>query len=123
MSFVSRHISKLAITVIVAVVAFLAVFLVPNTAFAATVTSGGSMTCAGATVPYYSVDGNMAYKADANYGNPSVGNYQSVSLSVSDDVKAIMWFGYGGPGFDQSMWPATSFDGRAMTATDYAFST
>ena len=83
MSFVSKHISKLAITVIFAVVAFLAMFIFPNTALAATVTSGGSMTCAGATVPYYSVDGNMAYKAEEwRTTAHDFCRYQSIFLNI-----------------------------------------
>ena len=34
-------------------------------------------------------------------------------------MKADLWFGWGGPGFDASMWPSTYYDGSPMDASAY----
>lgn len=36
-----------------------------------------------------------------------------------ETVAAMLYFGYGGPGFDKSMWPDTWYDGSEMTASNY----
>lgn len=84
------------------------------------------------TTPYYYLDGNMAYKMDYTQADPATQTcsveriYTKIGTwSMTSDAlkRAIMWFGFGGPGFDRSMWPSKTFDDRAMTDADYACAT
>lgn len=38
---------------------------------------------------------------------------------MAKQARAAMWFGYGGPGFDPSMWPETWSDGQPMEPAQY----
>lgn len=79
----------------------------------------------GEDIPYggwstksFAVNGNEAYCGDPAKGTPPAGTYSMDP--VSDHILAAgVWFGYGGPGFDPSMWPATWIDGTAMTPDRY----
>ncbi len=53
---------------------------------------------------------------------PNGKQYQVFSLESHnrfDELRWQMWFSYGAPGFDASMWPSKWYDGSAMTADDY----
>ena len=43
----------------------------------------------------------------------------SVPNGRTEELRAQVWFGYGGPGFDPSMWPSTWSDGTPMNADRY----
>ena len=63
-----------------------------------------------------------AYCAQPSMLTPDSGSYTKSSISDSEllgDVAAVLWFGYGGPGFDESMWPSTYYDGGAFESSDY----
>ena len=44
---------------------------------------------------------------------------QDFNPGMARETRAAMWFGYGGPGFDPSMWPSTWNDGSPMQASNY----
>ena len=80
---------------------------------------------------YYKLTGDTgtyyAYCAQPNKSSPSRGSYTRQSLSKisslsstqQDYLAAIIYFGYGGPGFDKSMWPSKDSGGNTMNAEDY----
>ena len=55
---------------------------------------------------------------------PPAGTYakSAVSSISGRDAETIadLWFSYGSPGFDASLWPSTWYDGTAMTDARYA---
>lgn len=72
----------------------------------------------------FTVDGNEGYCANPSKPNPPSGTYQKVSPVLKDpnrlnELRADMWFSYGAPGFDASMWPSTWYDGSPMTPDRY----
>ena len=75
---------------------------------------------------WMTADGEVAYCAEPQKATPSSGSYVTGSLwsygsdvDRSNEVKADLWFGWGGPGFDASMWPSTYYDGSPMDASAY----
>lgn len=82
--------------------------------------------------PYYYLNNNIAYKLDYTQADPSTQTctiervytkIDSWSFTSDSMKRAILWFGFGGPGFDRSMWPSKTYDDRAMTDADYACAT
>ncbi len=66
----------------------------------------------------------FAYCVDPTTRVPASGVYGTIPVEEfvpdrADQVRAAMWFGYGGPGFDESMWPDVWNDGTEMTADRY----
>ena len=66
----------------------------------------------------------FAYCVDPTTRVPASGAYGTIPVEEfvpdrADQVRAAMWFGYGGPGFDESMWPDVWNDGTGMTADRY----
>lgn len=68
------------------------------------------------------------YCADPNRKGPSTGSYTASSLYTEPYagnqhdtafLARVLWYGFGGPGFDTRMWPATNESGGALTASDY----
>lgn len=79
---------------------------------------------------YMYANGILAYCAEPaketpNDGSYSIGNlYTLVSSSGSqhsvDELASAIYYGYGGPGFDASAWPiSTYYDGTPLTDDDY----
>lgn len=69
-------------------------------------------------------DGAPIYCAQPDKSTPRAGTYtkqaiQPVDASRVDQVYTILYYGWGGPGFDPSMWPSTWYDGSPMTADNY----
>lgn len=67
---------------------------------------------------------SFAYCVDPSTTVPPAGPYQTCSVEEFNpywvpEIKAAMWFGYGGPGFDPAMWPTTWNDGSPMDAPKY----
>ena len=90
----------------------------------ASLSIGGKIPYAGYTTTWMYADGEMAYCGNPSAATPPAGTYtKSAISSVSGrDAETIadLWFSYGSPGFDASLWPSTWYDGTAMTDARYA---
>lgn len=79
---------------------------------------GDDIEYGGWSTKSFAVNGNEAYCGDPSKGTPPSGSYSMET--ITDHVLAAgIWFGYGGPGFDSSMWPSAWYDGSPMTADRY----
>ncbi len=69
------------------------------------------------------VDGNFAHCAQPEKPAPTSGTYPATELSSAGsrigEVRADLWFSYGSPGFDKSLWPSSWYDGTPMTDDRY----
>lgn len=85
---------------------------------------GGNIPYAGFFTTWMWADGQMAYCAQPSKATPSEGGYEKAPLSTASgrdaEAAADLWFGWGGPGFDYSMWPRTWYDGTPMNDARYA---
>lgn len=85
---------------------------------------GGSIYYAGYFTNWMSADGSMAYCGNPSAATPGSGSYEKGGVDApsgrSDETVADLWFGYGSPGFDASMFPDTWYDGSGMTDARYA---
>ena len=90
----------------------------------ASLSIGGKIPYAGYTTTWMYADGEMAYCGNPSAATPPSGTYtKSAISSISGrDAETIadLWFSYGSPGFDASLWPSTWYDGTAMTDARYA---
>lgn len=90
----------------------------------ANLTVGGKIHYAGYTTTWMYADGEIAYCGNPSAATPPAGNYSKSSISAPSgrnaETVADLWFGYGSPGFDKSLWPSTWYDGSAMTDSRYA---
>ena len=71
---------------------------------------------------------SLAYCVDPTTTVPAASTYATIPVAEfnaawASKIRAAMWFGYGGPGFDASMWPSTWYDGSAMNETSYYIAT
>lgn len=71
-------------------------------------------------------DGNgpaVAYCVEPEKNSPPEGSYAKSSISCKSgrnlELRADLWFAYGGPGFDKSMWPSKNWNGAPMSDEDY----
>lgn len=85
---------------------------------------GGNIPYAGFFTTWMWADGQMAYCAQPSKYTPSEGGYEKAPLSTTSgrdaEAAADLWFGWGGPGFDCSMWPSAWYDGTPMSDARYA---
>ena len=85
---------------------------------------GGAIYYGGYMTSWMHADGEMAYCGNPSAATPSSGNYTKHAVNASSgrsaETVADLWFSYGSPGFDKSMWPSTWFDGGEMTSARYA---
>lgn len=85
---------------------------------------GGEIYYAGFGTNWMHADGKMAYCGNPSAATPSSGSYlkQTVSAPSGRDTEtaADLWFSYGSPGFEKSLWPDTWYDGGEMTDSRYA---
>lgn len=90
----------------------------------ASLTVGSKIPYGGYTTTWMEADGEMAYCADPQSATPEPGSYAKSPLKApsgrSAETVADLWFAYGSPGFDKSLWPDTWYDGSEMTAARYA---
>lgn len=98
-----------------------------QSAFAAETASlsiGGKIPYAGYTTTWMFAVGEMAYCGNPSAATPPSGTYTKSAISSASgrDAETIadLWFSYGSPGFDASLWPSTWYDGTAMTDARYA---
>lgn len=68
-----------------------------------------------------------AYCVEPSKNSPSEGQYAKAAFSIPTgreyELRTGLWFGYGGPGFDASMWPSTNWNGSPMSNDDYYLAT
>lgn len=103
-----------------------ALMLVPERAHA----SGGAVLSVGSKIDYdsynttwFTVDGQPAWCGNPSKITPAAGTYEKSPLSAisgrNDELAANIWFSYGSPGFDASLWPGSWYGGGSMTADRY----
>lgn len=93
----------------------------PMSAFAGEsvdVTIGDDIPYAGYSTTHMYADGEVAYCADPAASTPAPGTYSKSGVSDTDLI-AAMWFSYGAPGFDSSMFPDSWYDGSGWSADKY----
>lgn len=74
--------------------------------------------------PWFRVGDTIAYCASPSKPSPPSGYYAKhepdpQNPSRLGELAADLYYGWGGPGFDASMWPASDYDGTPMTADRY----
>ena len=103
-----------------------ALTLVPERAHA----SGGAVLTVGPKINYdsynttwFEVDGQPAWCGNPSKNTPAAGTYEKSPLSAmsgrTEELAADIWFSYGSPGFDASLWPGSWYGGGSMTADRY----
>ena len=90
----------------------------------ASLSIGDRIDYAGYNTHWMYSDGEMAYCGNPSAATPPAGTYSKYAISApserNSETAADLWFGYGSPGFDASMWPSSWYDGSAMTNARYA---
>lgn len=113
--------SKIARVVMSIALALSVCVSAPVSAFAAgsvNVTIGDDIPYAGYSTTHMYADGEVAYCAEPASSTPAPGTYSKTGVS-DPDLIATMWFSYGAPGFDASMFPDTWYDGSGWSADKY----
>ena len=113
--------SKIARVVMSMALALSVCVSAPVSAFAAgsvDVTIGDDIPYAGYSTTHMYADGEVAYCAEPASSTPAPGTYSKSGVS-DPDLIATMWFSYGAPGFDASMFPDTWYDGSGWSADKY----
>ena len=116
---VERITSSKIVRVAMAMALALSVAIVPAKAYASgdvSVSIGKNLPYAGYETTQMSADGNDAYCIEPSRSTPDAGTYPT---SEAGDLAAAMWFSYGAPGFDASMWPGSWYDGSGMDEDKY----
>ena len=114
-----RITSSKIVRVVVTMALVLSVAIVPAKAYASgdvNVTIGKNLPYAGYETTQMSANGNDAYCIEPSRATPDAGTYPT---SEAGDLAAAMWFSYGAPGFDASMWPGSWYDGSGMDEDKY----
>lgn len=88
-------------------------------------TVGDYISYEGYSTNRFSINGNVAFCLEPKRPTPSQGYHTRVNLYTvanangskqsTDRLRAAMWFSYGAPGFDKSMWPDSWIDGQPIT--------
>ncbi len=113
--------SKIARVVMSIALALSVCVSAPVSAFAAgsvNVTIGDDIPYAGYSTTHMYADGEVADRAEPASSTPAPGTYSKSGVS-DPDLIATMWFSYGAPGFDASMFPDTWYDGSGWSADKY----
>ena len=117
-----RIVSSKIVRVVMSIALALSVCVsAPVSAFAAgsvNVTIGDDIPYAGYSTTHMYADGEVAYCAEPASSTPAPGTYSKSGVS-DPDLIATMWFSYGAPGFDASMFPDTWYDGSGWSADKY----
>lgn len=83
----------------------------------------------GKTNEFY-VNGTLAYCSDPDFDTPHSGtypmqdaktrpNYAGTAQHPIEALKAMVYYGWGGPGFNKQMWPTADWDGSSITDDEY----
>lgn len=98
----------------------------PRRAWAAetgALTVGGKIYYDAYNTNWFDVDGQMAWCGNPSMATPESGTYSKQPLSAASgrtaELAADIWFSYGSPGFDASIWPDRWYDGGEMTPERY----
>ena len=98
----------------------------PRLAWAAetgSLTVGGKIYYDAYNTNWFEVDGQMAWCGNPSMATPGSGTYAKQPLSAASgrtaELAADIWFSYGSPGFDASIWPDRWYDGGEMTPERY----
>lgn len=90
----------------------------------AKLTVGSDIYYGGYSTNWMWADGEIAYCGNPSASTPASGTYPKSALSAPSgrtaEAVADLWFGYGSPGFDASMWPDRWYDGSTMSDNRYA---
>ncbi len=96
--------------------------LAPGKAHAAqgaTLTVGSRIEYDAYNTTWFEVDGQPAWCGNPSKNTPAAGTYAKSALAAvsgrTDELAADIWFSYGSPGFDASLWPSTWYGGGSMT--------
>lgn len=72
---------------------------------------------------WFEVDGQPAWCGNPSKASPPAGTYAKQPLSAvsgrTEELSADVWFSYGSPGFDASLWPSEWYGGGEMTPSRY----
>lgn len=72
---------------------------------------------------WFEVDGQPAWCGNPSKLTPDAGTYEKSPLSTTsgrtEELAADIWFSYGTPGFDASLWPSQWYGGGSMTPDRY----
>ena len=136
METVRKRITSKAVRIVFALVLLFGLLPVtaltaPQHAYAATSTLsvGKKISYAGYSTHLFDVNGHWAFCVNPEKPTPPAGSYEDVSLFdnlVAGDgsgghtaniewASAWIYYSYGAPGYDESMWPDTWYDGSAWT--------
>lgn len=122
-----RDKASMALRMLISIALVVGMFAVPPSAHAAQtakLTVGSSIYYGGYETNWMWADGEMAYCANPSLATPPPGDYDRSPLAAPSgrtaEVIADLWFGYGSPGFDESLWPSRWYDGSAMSDNNYA---
>lgn len=85
---------------------------------------GGTINYAGYFTNWMHADGEIAYCGNPSATTPTSGSYTKHAIAATSgrnvETVADLWFSYGSPGFDESMWPSEWYDGSSMNSGRYA---
>lgn len=79
---------------------------------------GSEVVYAGWSTNIFSVNGSEAFCGEPDQETPGGGSYSMEAIS-DRLVAGVLWYGYGGPGFNKALWPQTYYNGSAMGANEY----
>lgn len=89
----------------------------------ATLTVGSRIEYDSYNTTWFEVDGQPAWCGNPSKSTPDAGTYEKSALDAmsgrTEELAADIWFSYGSPGFDASLWPSEWYGGGAMTADRY----
>lgn len=131
------HVPKLHMVLRIALAAVLILGLLPqlaapkqaHAADTAYLEVGSRIDYEGAYTTYMYVDGSPAYCATPHLYTPPSGTYTKEPVNMkmfvanngwtARQLASLIWFGWGGPGFDGRPYPSTWYDGTPMNAGRY----
>lgn len=89
----------------------------------ATLTVGSRIEYDTYNTTWFEVDGQPAWCGNPSKLTPDAGTYEKSALDAisgrTEELAADIWFSYGSPGFDASLWPSQWYDGGSMTPDRY----
>ena len=110
-----------ALRILLAVALALSTLALPSIAWAsdsAYISVGDDISYAGYATSHMWADGEQAYCVEPAAATPAEGSYTKHAVDDTTLIAAL-WFSYGAPGFDKSMWPDSWYDGSDMTSAKY----